>query len=81
MTNALSCSTSPAAVRQNSLTTSPVPFRTKSALVTSGISNAEWSAAFRLRFRDGRFASAPFPPSLRLRFTFPFAESQAEALS
>ncbi len=29
-------------------------------------------AAFRLRFRDGRFAAAPFPPSLRLRFTFPF---------
>ena len=37
--------------------------------------------AFRLRFRDGRFAPAPFPPSLRLRFTFPFAEPQAEALS
>jgi hypothetical protein len=35
--------------------------------------------AFRLRFRDGRFAPAPFPPSLRLRFTFPFAEPQAEA--
>ena len=28
--------------------------------------------AFRLRFRDGRSAAAPFPPSLRLRFTFPF---------
>ena len=24
---------------------------------------------------------APFPPSLRLRFTFPFAEPQAEATS
>ena len=36
--------------------------------------------AFRLRFRDGRSAPAPFPPSLRLRFTFPFAEPQAEAL-
>ncbi len=36
--------------------------------------------AFRLRFRDGRSAAAPFPPSLRLRFTFPFAEPQAEAL-
>jgi hypothetical protein len=34
---------------------------------------------FRLRFRDGRSAPAPFPPSLRLRFTFPFAEPQAEA--
>jgi len=37
--------------------------------------------AFRLRFRVGRFAPAPFPPSLRLRFTFPFAEPQAEALN
>jgi hypothetical protein len=36
----------------------------KSASVTSGISNAECSAGFRLRFRDGRFAPAPFPPSL-----------------
>jgi hypothetical protein len=36
---------------------------------------------FRLRFRDGRSAPAPFPPSLGLRFTFPFAEPQAEALS
>jgi hypothetical protein len=36
---------------------------------------------FRLRFRDGRYAPAPFRPSLRLRFTFPFAEPQAEALS
>lgn len=35
--------------------------------------------AFRLRFRDGRYTPAPFPPSLRLRFTFPFAEPQAEA--
>jgi hypothetical protein len=37
--------------------------------------------AFRLRFRDGRYATVPFPPSLRLRFTFPFAEPQAEATS
>ena len=37
--------------------------------------------AFRLRFRDGRSAPAPFPPSLHLHFTFPFAEPQAEALS
>jgi len=51
----------------------------KDASVTSGISNAEGSAGFRLRFRDGRSASAPFPPSPRLRFTFPFAEPQAEA--
>jgi len=29
-------------------------FPQKNALVTSGISNAEGSAAFRLRFRDGR---------------------------
>jgi hypothetical protein len=36
--------------------------------------------AFRLRFRDGRSAAAPFPPSLRLLFTFSFAEPQAEAL-
>ena len=35
---------------------------------------------FRLRFSDGRYATAPFLPSLRLRFTFPFAEPQAEAL-
>jgi len=37
--------------------------------------------AFRLRFRNGRSAPAPVHPSLRLRFTFPFAEPQAEALS
>ena len=36
--------------------------------------------AFRLPFRDGRSASAAFRPSLRLRFTFPLAEPQAEAL-
>ena len=28
-----------------------------------------------------RYAPAPFLPSLRLRFTFPFAEPQTEALS
>ena len=78
MTNALSCSTSPAAVRPNPLTTAPVPFR-KKARSSRAAFNAEGSAAFRLRFRDGRFAAAPFPPSLRLRFTFPFAETQAEA--
>jgi hypothetical protein len=37
--------------------------------------------AFRLRFRDGRSAAAPFPPSLCLRFTLPFAEPQAETNS
>jgi hypothetical protein len=36
---------------------------------------------FSLRFRDGRSAAAPFQPSLRLRFTFPFAGPQAEALN
>ena len=49
-----------------------------SASVTSDISQAEWSAAFRLRFCDGRSAPVPFRASLRLRFTFPFAEPQAE---
>jgi hypothetical protein len=29
--------------------------------------------------RAGRFTPPSFPPSLRLRFTFPFAESLAEA--
>jgi hypothetical protein len=77
-TNTLSFSTSPDAVRPNPLTTAPVPFR-KKARSSRAAFNAEGSAAFRLRFRDGRFAAAPFPPSLRLRFTFPFAETQAEA--
>ena len=53
----------------------------KSALVTSAFQMPNDRRAFRLRFRDGRYASAPFPPSLRLRFTVPFAEPQAEALS
>ena len=51
----------------------------KSASVTSGIFISNNRQAFRLRFRDGRLAAAPFSPSLRLRFTFPFAEPQAEA--
>ena len=51
----------------------------KSALVTSGIFISNNRQAFRLRFRDGRLAAAPFPASLPLRFTFPFAEPQAEA--
>jgi hypothetical protein len=51
----------------------------KSALVTSCILNAECSAAFRPRFRAGRFTPPSFPPSLRLSFTFPFAKPLAEA--
>jgi hypothetical protein len=51
----------------------------KSALVTSCNEMPNDRQAFRLRFRDGRSAPAPFQPSLRLRFTFPFAEPQAEA--
>jgi hypothetical protein len=80
VTNALYCSTSPAAVRPNPLTTAPVAFCKKRVRHERHF-NAEWSAAFRLRFRDGRSAPAPFRPSLRLRFTFPFAEPQAEATS
>jgi len=41
----------------------------------------EWSACFRLRFVNGRFAPAPFQSPLRLRYTFPFAKPQAEAKS
>jgi hypothetical protein len=80
VTNAFSCSTSPAVIRPNPLTTAPVPFH-KKARSSRATFHAEESAGFRLRFRDGRFAAAPFPPSLRLRFTFPFAEPQAEALN
>ena len=79
MTNALSCSTSPAAVRPNPLTTAPVPFRKKARSSRAAFQMRNDRRAFRLRFRDGRCAPAPFPPSLRLRFTFPFAEPQAEA--
>jgi hypothetical protein len=53
---------------------------TKSASVTSGKLMPKDRRAFRLRFRDGRSAPAPFRPSLRLRFTFRFAEPQAEDL-
>ena len=80
MTIALSCSTSPAAVRPNPLTTAPVPFRKKARSSRAAFQMPNDRRAFRLRFRDGRYAPAPFPPSLRLRFTFPFAEPQAEAL-
>ena len=51
----------------------------KSALVTSAFQMPNDRQAFRLRFGDGRYAPSPFPPSLRLRFTFPFAEPHAEA--
>jgi hypothetical protein len=53
----------------------------KSASATTDILMPNDRRPFRLRFHDGRSAPAPFPPSLRLRFTFPFAEPQAEALS
>jgi len=58
----------------------PVPFRKKRARHERYRVASNDRRAFRLRFRDGRSAAAPFPPSLRLRFTFPFAEPQAEAL-
>jgi hypothetical protein len=80
VTNALSCSTSPAAVRPNPLTTAPVPFRKKARPSRPAFQIPNYRRPFRLRFRDGRSAAVPFPPSLRLRFTFPFAEPQAEAL-
>jgi hypothetical protein len=79
VTNALSCSTSTAAVRPNPLTTAPFPFRKKARSSRAAFQMPNDRRAFRLRFRDGRSAAAPFPPSLRLRFTFPFAEPQAEA--
>ena len=81
VTSALSCSTSPAAVRPNPLTTAPVPFRKKARSSRAAFQMPNDRRAFRLRFRDGRYAPAPFPPSLRLRFTFPFAEPQAEAFT
>jgi len=81
VTNALSCSTSRAAVRPNPLTTRPDSFRKKARSSRAAFLVPNDRRAFRLRFRDGRSAPAPFPPSLRLRFTFPFAEPQAEALS
>jgi hypothetical protein len=80
VTNALSCSTSPAAVRPNPLTTAPFPFRKKARSSRAAFQMPNYRRAFRLRFRDGRSAAAPFPPSLRLLFTFSFAEPQAEAL-
>ena len=73
VTNALSCSTSPAAVRPNPLTTAPVTFRKKARSSRASFLMPNDRRPFRLRFRDGRSAPAPFPPSLRLRFTFPLA--------
>ena len=81
VTNALSCSTSPGAVRPNPLTTAPVPFRKKARSSRAAFLMPNDRRAFRQRFGDGRFAAAPFPPSLRLRFTFPFAEPLAETFT
>jgi hypothetical protein len=81
VTNAFSCFTSPAAVRPDPLTTRLVPFHKKTRSSRAAFQMPNNRRPFRLRFRDGRFAPAPFPPSLHLRFTFPFAEPQAEALS
>jgi len=61
------------------VTTMPVSFRKKRARHEQHPHNTKCLACFRLRHGDGRFAPAPFLPSLRLRFTFPFAEPQAEA--
>jgi hypothetical protein len=79
VTSVLSCSTSPAAVRPNPLTTAPVPFRKKALSSRAAIQMPNNRRAFRLRFRDGHSAAATFPPSLRLHCTFPFAEPQTEA--
>jgi hypothetical protein len=52
------------------------------ALVTSG--NGLWPQVrprFRLRLGGGRCAPAPFPPSLRLRFTVSARRPQTEALT
>jgi hypothetical protein len=52
----------------------------KSAFVTSEHPHCSGrSARFRLRYGDGRFALALFQPSHRQRYSFPFAELQAEA--
>jgi hypothetical protein len=59
--------------------TMPVPLRKARARHERHPHNAEGSACFRLRHGNGRSAPAPFPPSLRLHSTFPFAEPQAEA--
>ncbi len=80
MTNALSCFTSPADGRPCLPLdhAGSVPQKARSSRAAFLMPNDR--RAFRLRFRDGRSAPAPFPPSLRLRFTFPFAEPQAESL-
>jgi hypothetical protein len=81
VTNTLSCSTSPAAVRPISLTAAPFPFRKKACSSRAAPLMPNDRRPFRLRFRDGRSAPAPFPPVLHPRLTFPFAEPQAEALN
>jgi hypothetical protein len=81
VTNALSCYSSPAAVRPNPLTTPRGSLRKKARPSRAALLGPNDRRPFRLRFRDGRSAPAPFPPSLRLRFPFPFAEPQAEATS
>jgi len=49
------------------------------ALVADGeITNAV-ALRFRQRHGGGRYAPAPFQPSLRLRFTLPLAEPLTEA--
>jgi hypothetical protein len=64
VTTAPSCSTSPAAVRANPLTTAPVPFRKKARSSRAVFQMPNDRRPFRLRFRDGRSAPAPTPPSL-----------------
>jgi hypothetical protein len=60
VTNALSCSTSPAAVQPIPLTTAPVPFRKKARSSRAALLMPNDRRPFRLRFRDGRSAPAPF---------------------
>jgi hypothetical protein len=60
--------------------TTPVAFCKKRARHERHPHSTEYSACFRLRFGDGRFAPAAFLRTVRLRSTFPFAEPQAEAL-
>jgi hypothetical protein len=80
VTNALSCFTLPADGRPclPHDHAGSVPQKARSSRAAFLMPNDR--RPFRLRFRDGRSAPAPFPPSLRLRFTFPFAEPEAESL-
>jgi hypothetical protein len=78
VTNALSCSSSPAAVRPSPLTTAPVPFRKK---------RVRHELHFECRMIGGlppafprrSFRCGSIPAVSPLLFTFPFAEPQAEA--